>query len=41
LCLCDEIDERVDAILARPLDGDWPYISLDASYIEVCPVGIR
>ena len=23
--LCVEIDERVDAFLGRPLEGDWPY----------------
>ena len=23
--LCVEIDERVDAFLERPLEGDWPY----------------
>ena len=24
--LCGEIDERVQAFLTRPIEGDWPYI---------------
>jgi len=24
--LCVEIDERVDALLDRPLKGEWPYL---------------
>ena len=24
--LCGEIDERVNAFLARPIEGDWPYV---------------
>ena len=24
--LCEEIDERVHAFLARPLKGDWAYV---------------
>ena len=31
--LCVEIDERVDAFLDRPLEGEWPYLWLDATYI--------
>ncbi len=27
--LCGEIDERVNAFLARPIEGDWPYLWLD------------
>lgn len=27
-------DERVDAFLSRPLEGDWPCIWLDATYIK-------
>jgi len=27
-----EIDERVNAFLARPLEGAWPYLRLDATY---------
>ena len=30
--LCGEIDERVDAFLKRPLEGEWPYLWLDATY---------
>ena len=33
--LCGEIDERVGAFLARPIEGDWPYVWLDATYVKV------
>ena len=33
--LCEEIDERVNAFLDRPLEGDWPYLWLDATYLKV------
>ena len=33
--LCKEIDERVHSFLQRPLDGDWPYLWLDATYLKV------
>jgi transposase-like protein len=33
--LCAEIDERVDAFLNRPLEGEWPYLWLDATYLKV------
>ncbi len=33
--LCVEIDERVNAFLTRPLEGAWPYLWLDATYLEV------
>ena len=33
--LCKEIDERVQAFLERPLEGDWPYLWLDATYLKV------
>ena len=33
--LCKEIDERVNAFLARPLEGEWPYLWLDATYLKV------
>src|SRR5579884_1796878 len=29
--LCEEIDERVKAFLNRPLEGDWPYLWIDAT----------
>ncbi|MET4702227.1 transposase-like protein [Constrictibacter sp. MBR-5] len=33
--LCAEIDERVQAFLQRPIDGEWPYLWLDATYVKV------
>ena len=33
--LCREIDERVAAFLDRPLEGDWPYLWIDATYVKV------
>src|SRR5215213_2374572 len=33
--LCKEIDERVNAFLERPLEGEWPYLWLDATYLKV------
>ena len=33
--LCTEIDERVNAFLSRPLEGAWPYLWLDATYVKV------
>ncbi len=33
--LCADIDERVQAFLNRPIEGDWPYIWLDATYVKV------
>ena len=30
-----QIDQRVDAFLDRPLDGDWPYVWLDATNLKV------
>ena len=33
--LCGEIDERVTAFLTRPLEGDWPYLWIDATYLKV------
>ena len=32
--LCRDIDERVGAFLNRPLDGEWPYMWLDATYLK-------
>jgi transposase-like protein len=29
--LCAEIDDKVTAFLNRPLEGDWPYLWLDAT----------
>src|SRR5215216_5184672 len=33
--LCKEIDERVGGFLDRPLEGEWPYLWLDATYLKV------
>ena len=33
--LCEEIDERVDAFLERPIEGEWPYLWIDATYLKV------
>jgi len=33
--LCEEIDERVQTFLARPIEGDWPYVWVDATYLKV------
>lgn len=33
--LCEDIDERVDAFLGRPIEGDWPYLWIDATYVKV------
>jgi len=32
--LCKEIDERVNAFLNRPIEGEWPYLWLDATYLR-------
>jgi transposase-like protein len=32
--LCKEIDERVGSFLDRPLEGEWPYLWLDATYLK-------
>jgi putative transposase len=33
--LCEEIDDRVKTFLTRPIEGDWPYLWIDATYIKV------
>ena len=33
--LCGELDERVGAFLNRPIEGDWPYLWIDATYVKV------
>jgi len=33
--LCGEIDEKVQGFLNRPLEGDWPYLWIDATYVKV------
>ena len=37
--LCAEIDDRVHGFLERPLEGDWPYLWLDATYVKVHHAG--
>ena len=37
--LCAEIDERVRDFLGRPIEGDWPYLWLDATYVKVREAG--
>ena len=32
--LCKELDDRVNAFLDRPLEGEWPYLWLDATYLR-------
>src|SRR4051812_17393653 len=32
--LVEEIDGRVDAFLARPIEGEWPYLWIDATYVR-------
>jgi putative transposase len=32
--LCGEIDGKIKAFLDRPLEGDWPYVWLDATYVK-------
>ena len=33
--LCEELDERVQTFLERPIEGDWPYLWIDATYVKV------
>src|SRR5277367_3856665 len=37
--LCEEIDGKVKAFLDRPIEGDWPYLWIDATYIKVREAG--
>jgi putative transposase len=32
--LCGEIDGKIKAFLDRPIEGDWPYLWLDATYVK-------
>jgi len=32
--LCEEIDGKIKTFLERPLEGDWPYVWLDATYVK-------
>jgi transposase-like protein len=33
--LCEDIDTRVKAFLDRPIEGEWPYVWIDATYVKV------
>ena len=33
--LVEEIDDKVQAFLGRPIEGDWPYLWIDATYVKV------
>src|ERR1044072_7381084 len=37
--LCEEIDQRVKVFLDRPIEGDWPYLWIDATYLKVRQAG--
>ncbi len=37
--LCGEIDEKVTAFRERPIEGDWPYLWIDATYVKVREAG--
>ena len=37
--LCAKIDGRVQDFLTRPIEGDWPYLWLDATYVKLCDTG--
>ena len=37
--LCGEIDDKIHSFLDRPLEGDWPYLWLDATYVKVREAG--
>src|SRR5487761_1024225 len=37
--LCEELDEKVKPFLGRPIEGDWPYVWLDATYVKVRQAG--
>jgi hypothetical protein len=39
--LCEEIDQRVKAFLDRPIEGDWPYLWIDATCLKVRQAGAR
>jgi transposase-like protein len=32
--LCGEIDGKIKTFLERPIEGDWPYVWLDATYVK-------
>jgi len=38
--LCARIDDKIAAFLNRPLEGDWPYLWLDATYVKTRENGL-
>jgi transposase-like protein len=37
--LCEEIDGKGKAFLDRPIEGDWPYLWIDATYVKARDAG--
>jgi putative transposase len=37
--LCEEIADKVKAFLGRPIEGDWLYLWIDATYVKVRQAG--
>jgi len=37
--LVEEIDDRVNAFLTRPIEGEWPYLWIDATYVKARQAG--
>ncbi len=37
--LCEEIGDKVKAFLGRPIEGDWLYLWIDATYVKVRQAG--
>ena len=37
--LCGEADDKIRSFLERPLEGDWPYLWLDSTYVKVREAG--
>ncbi|HSF77763.1 MAG TPA: IS256 family transposase [Steroidobacteraceae bacterium] len=37
--LCAEIDDKIRSFLERPLEGEWPYLWLDATYVKMRHAG--
>jgi transposase-like protein len=33
--LCEDIDDRVQMFIQRPIEGTWPYLWIDATYVKV------
>ena len=37
--LCEKIDDKVKPFLGRPIEGDWLYLWIDATYVKVRQAG--